>query len=299
VYKKILVPLDSSKLADMILPYAEILAGSLNSKVTLLYVCETEEEHHLRVHQFYLGKIAELVKSHIREGHPDTKAAGVSVKSVVITGKPSEEISHYAIKNDIDLIILAGRGRTNIMRRLMGDIADRVFQTTGKPLLLISSKPYPQPHSLQLLNRILLPLDGSANQEAVMLPYVMELARKLHAEVILFRILTPQQQLRTTRRVEVVRFTKQQLDSMKTEAERHLEDIRRKLAKTKALVHYEVRIADDSAVEIANFARERDVRLLAIATRRYAGIRRFLSGSIAQRVLQTTDKPVLLVKVPD
>jgi nucleotide-binding universal stress UspA family protein len=79
VYKKILVPLDSSKLADMILPYAEVLAGALNCKVTLLYVCETEEEHHLRVHKFYLGKIAELVKSHIRDDYPETKAASVSV----------------------------------------------------------------------------------------------------------------------------------------------------------------------------------------------------------------------------
>jgi nucleotide-binding universal stress UspA family protein len=297
VYKKILVPLDSSKLADMILPYAEVLAGALNSKVTLLYVCETEEEHHLRVHQFYLGKIAELVKSHIREDYPETKATSVSVKSAVITGKPSEEISQYAIRNDMDLIILAGRGRTNIMRRLMGDIADRVFQATGKPLLLISSKPYPPPSPRQLLNRILLPLDGSANQEAI-LPDVTELAQKLYAEVILFQVITPQQQLRTTRRVEYVRFTKQQLESLKTEAERYLEDVQRKLARTKAPVHYEVRIADDPAIEITSFARERDVRLLAIATRRYAGIRRLFSGSIAQKVLHTTDKPVLLVRVP-
>jgi Na+/H+ antiporter NhaD/arsenite permease-like protein len=37
---------------------------------------------------------------------------------------------------------------------------------------------------------------------------------------------------------------------------------------------------------------------LAIATRRYAGIRRFLPRSTAQRVLQNSDKPVLLVRVP-
>jgi hypothetical protein len=37
---------------------------------------------------------------------------------------------------------------------------------------------------------------------------------------------------------------------------------------------------------------------LAIATRRYAGIRRLFSGSTAQGVLQNTDKPVLLVRVP-
>jgi len=70
------------------------------------------------------------------------------------------------------------------------------------------------------------------------------------------------------------------------------------LAKTEAPVHYEARIADDPATEITNFAHERDVRLLAIATHRYAGIRRFFSRSIAQGVLHTTDKPVLLVRAP-
>jgi nucleotide-binding universal stress UspA family protein len=38
--EKILVPLDSSLLAEVSVPYAEELAGRLGSEVTILYVSE-------------------------------------------------------------------------------------------------------------------------------------------------------------------------------------------------------------------------------------------------------------------
>jgi nucleotide-binding universal stress UspA family protein len=295
MYERVLVPLDSSKLADMVLPYAELLAGVLNSRLTLLYVSESEEKHYIRAHEFYLGKIAELVTSRIREHYPEKRPASIRVKSAVLTGKTADEISNYAIENNADLVVLAGRGRTSIVRRLMGDIADKVFQTTKKPLLLITTKPYPEPSPWRLLNRILLPLDGSESHEAV-LPYIAKLTKQMQAEVILFRVLTPLQQLRTIRRVEYVSFTKQQLDSMKVTAQQYLENAGKKLAGTKAILRFEVRIADEPAMEIANFANKENIRLLAIATRRYAGIGKWISGSTTQKILKMTNRPILLVR---
>lgn len=297
MYKRILVPLDSSKLADMVLPYAEVLAGALDSRLNLLYVSESEEKHYLRVHEFYLGKIAELVKSHIKENYPEKTAASIRVKSAVMAGKPAEEICDYISINKIELVILAGRGRSSIMRRLMGSIADRVFQETNVPLLLVTAQPPPVSRPWQLLDSILVPLDGSVGGEAA-LPYVIKLTQQLRAEVILTQVVTPLQQLRTTRRVEYVRFTEQQQGAMKTAAERYLENIRKKLTETKAIVHYEVRIADEPATEIASLANERDIKLIAIASRRYAGIRRLVSGSVAQKFTRATNKPILLVKIP-
>jgi nucleotide-binding universal stress UspA family protein len=295
MYERILVPLDSSKLADMVLPYAEVLAGVLNSRVTLLYVSESEEEHYLRAHKFYLGKIAELVRSHIKERYPEKKATSIRVKAAVMAGKPAEEIVDYARENNISLVVIAGRGRTGIMRRLMGHVADKVFQATKIPLLIITAKPYPEPSPLQLIDRILLPLDGSKSGEAA-LPYIIKLAKRLRVDVTMLRVVTPVQQVRTIRGLDYVKFTEQQLESTKASAQQYLESLDKKLAGTKAFLHHEVRIADNPATEIVNLANERNVRLLAIATHRYAGIRRLISGSIAQKILKATNKPVLLVK---
>ena len=139
--ERILVPLDSSELADAVLPYAEFLAGAENSKITLMYVCEPGEKLYRQVHKFYLEKIAELVKSHVREYYPAKKEAKLEIKSIVPLGKPSAEIASYARQHETSLIIMNRGGRSGIMRRLMAPIADRVFKATGIPLLLITSKP--------------------------------------------------------------------------------------------------------------------------------------------------------------
>ncbi len=40
MFRRILVTLDGSELGELALPYVEELAGSLNSEVELVYVCE-------------------------------------------------------------------------------------------------------------------------------------------------------------------------------------------------------------------------------------------------------------------
>lgn len=296
MYERILVPLDSSKLADVVLPYAEELAGAFNSEVNLLYVCEPKEEQYQWVHEFYLGKIAELVKSHIRDNYPRKKGARIQVKSVVLLGKPSEAISDYANNNDIGLIVIGSRGRFGIMRRLMGQIADKVFQTTKMPLLLTTTtKLRPELRPRQLLNRILLPLDGSESSEANM-PYVRELTKKLKAEVTLLQVIAPGQHVHTVGGLNYVRFTEQEIESMKESAKEYLERVGVELARTGAIVQYEVRVGDDTAKEIISIADEIGARLIVITSRRSAGIGRRITGSKTQKILQATNIPVLLLR---
>ena len=43
MYDRLVVPLDGSKLAEVALPYAEELAGKMNSEIVLLSVLESGE----------------------------------------------------------------------------------------------------------------------------------------------------------------------------------------------------------------------------------------------------------------
>ncbi len=53
MFKKILVPLDGSALAEVALPHAEELAGRLGSEVTLVYVSELPVDPYQHMHPFY------------------------------------------------------------------------------------------------------------------------------------------------------------------------------------------------------------------------------------------------------
>ncbi len=297
MYERILVPLDSSSLADTVLPYAEVMAGALKSRVTLLYVSESEETPYHRVHEFYLGKIAQLVKSHIKEHYPERKDVSIRIKSAVVKGKPAEEISDHVRENNISLVIMAGHGRVGVMRRPMVSIVRKVFHATGVPLLLIRAKPYLETGMPQLLNRILLPLDGLKSGEAA-LPYVKKLTRWLPAEVTLLQVVAPSRHVHTLGGLDHVQFTGDQIETMKDIAREYLENTRKKLAGTKATLQCEVRVGDPGA-EITRLAEKTNSRLVVLATHRHSALRQWIWGSVPQKVLQTTDKPILLVKALD
>ncbi len=62
-------------------------------------------------------------------------------------------------------------------------------------------------------------------------------------------------------------------------------------------VPIEVLVVDgDPATEIANVAKDRGVEMLVISTHGRTGLRHFLLGSVAERVLKATTCPVLLVR---
>lgn len=145
MYKKILVPLDGSQLAECVLPHVESIArGCGVQEVILLRVAEP-------FHQFcdYDGCVSQETINSI---DADNKAAaekylsqlirrarydGVSVKAEVITGTPGESIADYATRNSIDLIAIATHGRSGISRWTWGGVADRILRSACVPVLMV------------------------------------------------------------------------------------------------------------------------------------------------------------------
>jgi nucleotide-binding universal stress UspA family protein len=151
MWKKILVPLDGSDLAELALPYAQELVSAFDSELILLYVSEPAEHEYLHMHQLYLEKVAVQMKKLVKRVSP-----------LVVSGKPAEEIVKYTEKNDIGLIIMASHGRSGIIPWATGGIASKVIDATSVPLLLIkTTKPRRKTKGKHLISRIILPLDGS------------------------------------------------------------------------------------------------------------------------------------------
>jgi nucleotide-binding universal stress UspA family protein len=145
MYKKILVLLDGSKLAECVLPHVESIAGG----------CGVEEVIFLRVAEpLHLpsGGGVYLDQQTIDRIDADSKAAaesylgqlvkrtrynGVSIKTELITGVPAESIADYAMKNSIDLIAIATHGRSGISRWAWGSVADRILRSACVAVLMV------------------------------------------------------------------------------------------------------------------------------------------------------------------
>ena len=283
MFKRILVPLDGSKLAELVLPYTEELAKALNSEVVLVSVCQPAESQYRHMHQLYLEKMAELVK----------RNTNGSIKVEVLLGEPAEEIIDYIKKNDVSLIIMASHGRSGIMPWAMGSVANKVIRRITIPSLLVrASVPYPEKEGV--FNKILVPLDGSDAGEAA-LPYVAELSRKLSSEVILLQVVASGRHVHTVGGLDYVLFAEQQVAAMKADAKQYLEKVGKKLAGTKGTIRCEVRVGD-TAQEIIRFADETNTRLVAISSHGHSGAKQWTLGGVTRKMLQAGDTPVLLVR---
>ena len=145
MYKKILVPLDGSELAECVLPHVEsIVKGCGAEEVVFLRVAEP-------FHRFcgFDGCITQetmnsidadsklAAEKYLSELSERTRYDGVSVKPEVIIGAPGESIAKYATEKSIDLITISTHGRSGVSRWTWGSVADRVLRSACVPVLMV------------------------------------------------------------------------------------------------------------------------------------------------------------------
>ena len=144
MYKKILVPLDCSALAECALPHVEGLAkGRQGVEVVLLKVIEVEVYPIPKAYarSFDFGALRKAYLTEAGQYLEDVKtrlgAAGINAKAVMLEGKPDQVITDYARQNGVDLIVIATHGYTGMKQLMLGSVALKVLHDSPVPILLI------------------------------------------------------------------------------------------------------------------------------------------------------------------
>ena len=287
MYRRILVPLDGSELAETALDYARDIVGRLNLSMTVLHVYDSAEQEFITMREGYIAGIVDLVRHQLSEQFGRGHGLPEEVQGKLAMGHAAEEIIHYADKNDIDLILMATHGRSGIKRWAIGSIADKVVRATKKPVILIRAAKAAPPQ-----NVIIVPLDGFKQSEAVV-GYIESLASGLKSDVVLLRVLEEYYEIDTRRGMTRVRYTNARMEQLKEEANRYLDKIATPLRDSGITVKSEVRIGE-IAREIIKLADEENARMVAMLKRRRSSISPLDLGSVADKVLRRGTTPVLL-----
>jgi nucleotide-binding universal stress UspA family protein len=146
MYQKILVPLDGSELAECSLEHVSAIASGCDvSEVILIRVLEPVSgvsELAARMPDEWLKKVEKehkaSVKGYLARIAKKLKADNIKVQAVVVEGNAADSILEYAIKNDVDLIVMSTHGRSGLARWAFGSVADRVVLHSHTPVLIIS-----------------------------------------------------------------------------------------------------------------------------------------------------------------
>ena len=287
MYKRILVPLDGSELAEGALPYAEGVAIRLHSEVILLTVCAPGDW------------LKRPLKAYLEKRAGELSSLGIKASPLVVQGNTANEILDFAEKNDINLIIISTHGHTGPSIWPLGGVTNKILQKSRLPILLISSRELEAVLREKELRKILVPLDGSQLAEAIV-PHVEDLVEGMGNEVILIRVIEPVQipdVVRYTAGFDEQKYEKELTARAEREAKRYLSK------KESALRNKGVKVSSTSllgmpAQTILQYAEDHSVSLIALSTHGFSGITRWAYGSVASKIIESSSKPVLLVRPP-
>ena len=145
-FKRALVPLDGSLVAEAILPQFLRLAHPLGMDVTLIRVVvpavvksvPTEEAPAAPGNAApTMERMLDEADSYLRSVAALPVFEGLKVMTTVRTGEPPDEIIASAREVDADVIAMTTHGRTGLKRLLFGSVAEAVLRMADVPVFML------------------------------------------------------------------------------------------------------------------------------------------------------------------
>jgi nucleotide-binding universal stress UspA family protein len=150
--RRVLVPLDGSKLAEGVLPYVEDLGKRLRAQIAFVQIMESGVSMFIpESSTLDVIKTAEHRTERERKAASDYlsrlvgawQAEGIEARWQVIAADgipgntPASKIIEVAHTLGADLIAMSTHGRSGLSRMFFGSVADEVLRESGVPVLLV------------------------------------------------------------------------------------------------------------------------------------------------------------------
>jgi nucleotide-binding universal stress UspA family protein len=289
-FRRILVPLDGSQLAETVLPAASSLAETLGAQLLLLHALEQDAP--AEVHgEPHLGT-AQEARAYLRRQEEELRHRGVAAESHVHeppVEDVAEAIDAHARELGADLIAMCAHGRSNLLTQLIGSIAERVLRAGSVPILLRTVR-RPQAGEFALRN-LLVPIDFGHDVDAA-LAAAGALARPYGAAVTLLAAPEPPPPPTSTLLPATSAIVREyELDDLG----RRLEDLAERARGELGVVRPAV--ADQPPAQaILAAADSLPADLIVLVTDAHGGLSSWYAPSTAQELLRRPDQLLLLIK---
>jgi nucleotide-binding universal stress UspA family protein len=299
MHSKILVALDGSRTAEAVLPLALYLASRLKIPLELIRVVDTGEfgassspeiarlldgmtADELRLSQDYLRTLA-------------GKLDGVEVGFDAVKGRPAEVILDKGAVEQAAIIAMATHGRSGVDRFLIGSVAEKVLRGSANPLLLVRAGKEADNAAPDGFRTIIVALDGSELAERI-LPTVADLAKKLEAEILLFRAYHIPYSVYTGDEAFYAVNFEEMTASVCAEAKDYIEKKAAELRSSgveKVTCLAKEGLAGDEIIALGNRIPN---ALIAMCSHGRSGVKRWVLGSVTETVVRHANDPVLVVR---
>lgn len=301
MFERILIPLDGSPRAELILTQVARILRREDSEILLLRVIDVPEPSRTELARrtaFEYARGHERADAHryIQDLERRLSDRGARVRALLAEGPAAATILEQARSERATMIAMTTHGRSGLSRWFIGSVAEKVVRASPIPVLLVRSfRPTPlgdlQPATAEELpfRKILVPTDGSPAASTVLDP-ARELAQLFDSAVVVLHVEPPVLIPGSGEMgaLPVLPPTSSEKDAVTAGPARRLAGLGLEV-KRKTVAGYPAEaILDQGHVE--------EVDLIAMATHGRSGFSRWVLGSVAERVLRHSGVPLLLVQ---
>lgn len=296
MFKRILLPLDSSKLAECILPHL----------VAISRICEPEVQL-MRVLEPY-GVTARLrmidpVDWQIRKAEADSylsgiaarlQNAGLRVSTHLYDGRPAEHIIEVAHAWDADLILMSSHGQSGLSPWNVSSVVQQVILRAHRSLMIVRAY---QPVIADLTGlhyrKIFLPLDGSQRAEMPLM-LAISLARAHSSEILAAHVVRqPELPRRTSASQEDLLLASQLTERNQVEAIKYLEDL---VTRIDMPIQTKLEVSPSISRSLHQIADDENVDLTILSAHGYSGDTRWPFGSVGLGFIVYGSTPLLILQ---
>ena len=132
-YKKMLFPVDLSETSEKIIPHVKTMVDKFGAELRIIFVA--------KVHEYYVEtekepgeSIKKKVKAYTEKNFPGVPESNIHISD----GEAAEEILNYIDKENIDVVIMATRGRKALDKAIFGSVSANVARSAPVPVLFIN-----------------------------------------------------------------------------------------------------------------------------------------------------------------
>lgn len=277
--------------------YACGLAQSWGGSLTVMSVLEFPPGMNpdYAVNRVYLDELMREATTKLTDLKARAVALGISVRSYVATGIPSEEVLTVARTEGAELIVVGTRGKTGLEHILLGSTAERIIRRAPCPVLTVPMEKQradggsATENPSTALKRILVPLDFSRCSFDA-LEYGVLVAQRSNAFMKLLHVLEP-----VSYGLDFTLPHAAQHESSKTAVTERLSALASSLTAAGLASDFLMRggLPADSILDVA---RAQSVDVIVMGTHGRRGLSHVVFGSVAESVLRRSLCPVLTVR---
>jgi nucleotide-binding universal stress UspA family protein len=296
MFKRILLPLDRSPLAECVLPHTVAVARAFASQVMPLHVVETARGSRWRRAVDPLNWLIRKAEteSYLNDLTLRLHKAGLPAEKQILEGPAAERIVEFAHKNDVPLIMLSSHGKSGLSGWNVSGIVQKVILRAHTSIMIVRAY---QPTSTDVTGlryrRLLVPMDGSQRAECV-LPVVATLAQAHQAEILLVHVVRrPEMPRRMPPSDEDVELADRIVERNRAEAIQYLDQLRFRLA---GEVKASVLVGDHVAATLHELVDQEKTDLVLLTAHGYSAQTRWPYGSVVSSFITYGATPLLIVQ---